>query len=61
MNIATLQDIAKSLVAPGKGILAADESSKTIQKRFDKIGIQSNPETNITYMLNTDKFRGITT
>lgn len=36
-------------MAPGKGILAADESSKTIQKRFDKIGLQSNPETNLVY------------
>ncbi len=44
-----MQDIAKSLVAQGKGILAADESAKTIQKRFDKISIQSTPETNLTY------------
>ena len=29
-----LTDIARSLVAPGKGILAADESSPTIEKRF---------------------------
>ena len=49
MNILKLTDIAKSLVAPGKGILAADESSKTIQKRFDKIGLTSTPETNLTY------------
>lgn len=37
------------MVAPGKGILAADESSKTVQKRFDKIGLQSNPDTNLVY------------
>ncbi|MBU1031325.1 fructose-bisphosphate aldolase class I [Patescibacteria group bacterium] len=49
MNITKLQDIAKSLVASKKGILAADESTKTIQKRFDKIGTQSNPETNLAY------------
>ncbi len=49
MNINELKDIAKRLVAPRKGILAADESSKTIQKRFDKIGLQSNPETNLIY------------
>lgn len=49
MDIGKLTDIAKSLVAPGKGILAADESTKTIQKRFDKIGISSNPETNLAY------------
>ena len=49
MDKTTLTDIAKSLVALGKGILAADESSKTIQKRFDKIGLTSIPETNLSY------------
>lgn len=49
MNITQLKNIANVLVAPGKGILAADESSKTIQKRFDKIGITSTPETNLAY------------
>lgn len=49
MNITELTDIAKSLVVPKKGILAADESSKTIQKRFDKIGIISTPEANLSY------------
>lgn len=44
-----INDIAKSLVASGKGILAADESTKTIQKRFDKIGLTSTPETNLAY------------
>ena len=37
MDIATLSATAKALVAPGKGILAADESSGTIKKRFDSI------------------------
>ena len=37
------------MVAPGKGILAADESSGTIKKRFDKIGIESNPDNNLSY------------
>ena len=32
---------ARELVAPGKGILAADESTGTIKKRFDQIGIES--------------------
>ena len=32
---------ASALVAPGKGILAADESSGTIKKRFDSIGVES--------------------
>jgi fructose-bisphosphate aldolase class I len=36
-----LDDIAKRLVADGKGILAADESSGTIKKRFDSIGVES--------------------
>lgn len=47
--MSTLKQTAQALVAPHKGILAADESSKTIQKRFDKIGITSTPETNIAY------------
>ncbi len=49
MDTAKLKDIVNVLVAPGKGILAADESSKTIQKRFDEIGLQSTPETNLAY------------
>lgn len=49
MDINILKQTAKAMVAPGKGILAADESSKTIQKRFDKIGITSTPETNLVY------------
>ena len=36
-----LADIARELVAPGKGILAADESSGTIKRRFDAIGVES--------------------
>ena len=49
MDINVLKQTASTMVAPGKGILAADESTKTIQKRFDKIGLQSNPETNLVY------------
>src|ERR1051326_4711179 len=41
MNIDGLNDIAKKMVVKGKGILAADESSGTIKKRFDKIGVES--------------------
>src|SRR5437899_599247 len=44
-----LQEIARALVAPGKGILAADESTSTIQKRFDKIGVESTEETRRAY------------
>ena len=36
-----LNDIARALMAPGKGILAADESSSTIKKRFDTINLTS--------------------
>ena len=38
---AHLEEIARALVAPGKGILAADESSGTIKKRFDSINLES--------------------
>ena len=41
----TLNDIANAMVADGKGILAADESSGTIKKRFDSINVEST-ETN---------------
>ncbi|MFQ5534872.1 MAG: class I fructose-bisphosphate aldolase [Sphingomonadales bacterium] len=41
----TLGDIANAMVAPGKGILAADESNGTIKKRFDSINVEST-ETN---------------
>ena len=36
-----LHDTARALVAPGKGILAADESGGTIKKRFDSISVES--------------------
>jgi fructose-bisphosphate aldolase class I len=36
-----LEEIARAMVAPGRGILAADESSPTIKKRFDSIGVES--------------------
>ena len=41
MSIADLEKVAHQMVAPGKGILAADESSSTIKKRFDAIGVES--------------------
>ena len=41
MSIAELEKIARKMVAPGRGILAADESSGTIKKRFDAIGVES--------------------
>ena len=44
-----LEDIARALVAPGKGILAADESSGTIKKRFDKINTVSTDDSRRDY------------
>jgi fructose-bisphosphate aldolase class I len=41
VNLAELNKIATAMVAPGRGILAADESSATIKKRFDAIGAES--------------------
>jgi len=41
MNLDGLNKIAQAMVASGKGILAADESSGTIKKRFDAIGVES--------------------
>jgi fructose-bisphosphate aldolase class I len=45
----TLSDIANAMVAPGKGLLAADESSGTIKKRFDQIGVTSTEEARRDY------------
>ncbi|MSU56367.1 MAG: fructose-bisphosphate aldolase class I [Candidatus Taylorbacteria bacterium] len=42
--MSSLQAIAKELLAPHKGILAADESDSTCVKRFDKYGIEKTPE-----------------
>ncbi|HET8874526.1 MAG TPA: class I fructose-bisphosphate aldolase, partial [Gaiellaceae bacterium] len=44
-----LHEIATALVAEGKGILAADESSGTIKKRFDSIGVESTEENRRAY------------
>ena len=41
MNLADLNKVAQAMVASGKGILAADESSGTIKKRFDAIKVES--------------------
>ena len=46
---ADLEAVARALVAPGKGILAADESSPTIKKRFDNIGTESTEENRRSY------------
>src|ERR1700761_3576931 len=44
-----LEDIARALVAPGKGILAADESTSTIKKRFDTIKLASSEDSRRDY------------
>ncbi|MEC7830699.1 MAG: class I fructose-bisphosphate aldolase [Pseudomonadota bacterium] len=47
--MSNLENIAKQMVTPGKGILAADESSGTIKKRFDSISVESNEENRRNY------------
>ncbi len=49
MNLAGLNAVAEKLVAPGRGVLAADESSGTIKKRFDAIGVESTEENRRDY------------
>lgn len=48
-GMSELETAAQALVAKGKGILAADESSGTIKKRFDSIGVQSTEDTRRAY------------
>ena len=49
MNFADLGRVAAEMVAANKGILAADESSGTIKKRFDKISLESTEEARRSY------------
>ena len=49
MNLNELNAIAKKMVAPGKGLLAADESTGTIKKRFDAIGVQNTEDNRRDY------------
>jgi len=49
MDIKTLRQTVQALVSPGKGILAADESTKTITKRFEAIGVKSSESTRFVY------------
>ena len=49
MDLTALNQIAEKLATPGKGILAADESSGTIKKRFDDIGVESTEATRRDY------------
>src|SRR3979409_2759735 len=49
MNLAELNKVATAMVAPGRGILAADESTGTIKKRFDAIGAESTADSRRDY------------
>jgi fructose-bisphosphate aldolase class I len=49
MKTENLESIAKKLVTPGKGILAADESSGTIEKRLKSISVPSTEENRRAY------------
>ena len=49
MSIEQLADIARAMVAPGKGIIAIDESNATIAKRFEGVGIPNSEENRRAY------------
>jgi fructose-bisphosphate aldolase, class I len=49
MNLIELNKIANAMVAPGKGILAADESTGTIKRRFDMIGVENTEDNRRDY------------
>ena len=49
MNLAELNKVAEAMVAPGRGILAADELTGTIKKRFDAIGVESDADSRRDY------------
>ena len=49
MSSTDLAAIAKAMAAPGKGLLAADESAGTIKKRFDSISLESTETTRRDY------------
>lgn len=49
MSIDQLEEIAQAMVAPGKGIIAIDESNNTCKKRFDGVGIESTEENRRAY------------
>src|SRR5918912_249463 len=49
MNLTELHKVAQAMVTPGKGILAADESTGTIKRRFDTVGVESTEENRRAY------------
>jgi fructose-bisphosphate aldolase class I len=59
MDIQNLNEVAKQMVADGKGILAADESTGTIAKRFEKIAVENTEDNRRAYrelLFTTPKF-----
>ena len=62
LNLNNLNEVAEAMVAPGKGILAADESTGTIGKRFDQIDTESTEQTRNAYrdlLFSSDGFEGL--
>lgn len=49
MDLAKLEEIAKKLTTPGKGLLAADESNASCEKRFDAVGVECTEESRREY------------
>ena len=49
MNLSDLNKVAQAMVAPGRGLLAGDESTGTIKKRFDAIKVESTEDTRRDY------------
>ena len=49
MDLQALNTVAEAMVAPGRGILAADESTGTIKKRFDAIGVENTEDNRRDY------------
>jgi fructose-bisphosphate aldolase class I len=49
MNLSELNRVANAMVTPGKGILAADESTGTIKRRFDAIGVENTEDNRRDY------------
>ena len=59
MDLQKLKNTAEELLSPGRGILAADESTGTITKRFEAVGIESNEENRRDYRELLFKTEGI--
>ena len=60
MDLAELNRVANVMVAPGKGVLAADESAATVKKRFDVIGVECTEENRRDYRELLFRSKGMT-